>query len=240
MPNPQTNQLIAGAIVRGPLFPEPVEIITTLPMGKSVKLVGKGLRTGIVHDPVLNAEQHLDDLNRRLELRLEQLEMERHCTIGDIHHLGRAWVLPHPDRASPDVAPLVRDEEIERIAVQEAIRHEKARGWQVESVEAENRGFDLISRRPHPHDPAAFVEVRFIEVKGRAAVGEVALSANEYKTAQRLGADYWLYVVYDCATTPELHAIRDPARLGWKPVVRVAHYHLGAKGILKQTSGETP
>ncbi|SHF02732.1 protein of unknown function [Desulfacinum infernum DSM 9756] len=181
---------------------------------------------------IAQVEQHLEDLNRRLETRRSELEQERHCTIGDIQHLGRAWVLPHPDRDKPEVKPLVRDEEIERIAVREAVRHEEARGWVVESVEAENRGFDLISRKPHPHDPKTFTEVRFIEVKGRAGVGEVALSSNEYKTAQRLGADYWLYVVYNCATTPQLHTIRDPAKLGWKPVMRVEHYHLDAEEIL--------
>jgi len=35
-------------------------------------------------------------------------------------------------------------------------------------------------------------------VKGRAGVGVVALSENEYRTAQRLKADYWLYVVFNC------------------------------------------
>jgi len=184
---------------------------------------------------IAQAEQHLDELNRRLESRREQLEMERHCTIGDIAHLGRAWVLPHPDRSNPDVAPMVRNDEVEKIAVREATRHEEARGWVVESVESENRGFDLISRRPHPHDPGTFVEVRFIEVKGRAHVGEVALSSNEFKTAQRLGSDYWLYVVYNCVSTPELHTISDPSRLGWKPVVRVEHYHLGSHEILRRS-----
>ena len=182
---------------------------------------------------IAQAEQHLDELNRRFETRREQLEMERHCTIGDITHLGRAWVLPHPDRSSPEIAPMVRDEEVEKIAVREAIRYEEARGWVVESVEADNRGFDLISRRPHPQDPETFVEVRFIEVKGRAAIGEVGLSANEYKTAQRLRGDYWLYVVYNCAAEHhELYTIHDPARLGWKPVVRVEHYHLNSKDVL--------
>ena len=64
---------------------------------------------------------------------------------------------------------MVRDEEIERIAVQAVIAHEEARGWKVESVEKDNRGFDLISRKPHPEDPQTAIEVRFIEVKGRAA-----------------------------------------------------------------------
>jgi hypothetical protein len=152
--------------------------------------------------------------------------------IGDILHMGRAWVLPHPEREAPAIAPMVRDEEIERIAVDEAMKFERSREWVPVSVEPENRGFDLISRRPHPHDPSTFVEVRFIEVKGRAGVGEVALSANEFKTAQRLGVDYWLYVVFNCASKPEIHLIQDPARLGWKPVVRVEQYFLDAKALL--------
>ncbi|MEA2604971.1 MAG: hypothetical protein QOF89_5963 [Acidobacteriota bacterium] len=184
------------------------------------------------------AEQHLDELNRRLDTRREQLEMERHCTIGDLTFMGRAWVLPHPDRNAPGIAPMVRDEEIEKIAIREAIRHEEARGWSVESVEQENRGFDLISRKPHPHDEKTFTEVRFIEVKGRAGVGEVALSANEYRTAQRLGEDYWLYAVFQCGAAPELHDIRDPARLGWQPVIRVEQYQIGAREILGAAHGE--
>jgi hypothetical protein len=71
-----------------------------------------------------------------------------------------------------------------------------------------------------------------VEVKGRAGVGEVALSSNEYKTAARLKHDYWLYVVFNCANEPEVHVVQDPARLGWKPIVRVEHYHVGAKDII--------
>src|SRR5690606_30787369 len=102
---------------------------------------------------------------------------------------GQAWVMPHPDREAPQIAPMVRDDEIERIAVRIAMEHERARGWVVESVEDENRGFDLISRKPHPHDDKTFTAVRFIEVKGRSAVGEVALSVHEYRTARRLAED---------------------------------------------------
>ncbi|MFN0181742.1 MAG: helicase-related protein [Gemmatimonadales bacterium] len=185
---------------------------------------------------IAQAEAHLDELNNRLEGRRAELAMERHLAIGDIEHLGSAWVLPHPQRASPGIAPMVRDEEIERIAVQEAIHHEIGRGWTVESVEKDNRGFDLISRKPHPHDEKTFTDVRFIEVKGRVGVGEVALSDNEYKTAERLKTDYWLYVVFNCGTTPTLHLVQDPARLGWQPVVQVAHYHVGPAAILAADS----
>jgi hypothetical protein len=185
---------------------------------------------------IAQAEQHLDELNNRRETRQRELELERHCAIADITHIGRAKVLPHPERSTPQLAPMVRDEEIERIAVAEAIRYEQARGWVVESVESENRGFDLISRRPHPEDPKTFIEVRFIEVKGRAGVGVVALSENEYRTAQRLKGDYWLYAVFNCAGKPELHSVQDPARLGWKPVMTVEHYRLDPESI-RQASG---
>ncbi|MEI2763291.1 MAG: DUF3883 domain-containing protein [Methanothrix soehngenii] len=99
-------------------------------------------------------------------------------------------------------------------------------------MEEDNRGFDLISRKPHPDDPKTFTEVRFIEVKGRAAVGEIALTDNEFKTAERLKDDYWLYVVFNCGTKPEIHCIKNPAVLGWQPLVKVAHYHVGANAIL--------
>ncbi|MDA0839689.1 MAG: DUF3883 domain-containing protein [Planctomycetota bacterium] len=181
-------------------------------------------------------EDRLDELNGRLEHRREELAQESQCTIGDIRHEASAWVLPHPQRNAPDIAPMVQIHEIEHIAVQEAIKYEKARGWKVESVEADNRGFDLISRKPHPEDPKTAVDVRFIEVKGRAGVGPVALTTNEFKTATRLKKDYWLYVVYNCASGAEIHTLNDPSRLGWQPIVTVEHYQVGAQEILGSSS----
>jgi hypothetical protein len=40
------DQLKPSAIVRGPIFSEPIQVIVIIPMGQSVKLVGKGLTTG--------------------------------------------------------------------------------------------------------------------------------------------------------------------------------------------------
>ena len=49
--------LVSGAVVEGPLLPEPVEVLITVPIGAAVKLIGKGLRTGQVHEPILDAAQ---------------------------------------------------------------------------------------------------------------------------------------------------------------------------------------
>jgi len=124
------------------------------------------------------AEDRGDELVGRLERRREELQRERQCTIGDVQHVGRAWVLPHPERAAPGLAPMVQDAEVERIAVETVMAYQAACRWQVESVERDNRGFDLISRKPHPEDPQTAIEMCFIEVKGRAAIGEVALTTK--------------------------------------------------------------
>jgi len=46
-------------------------------------------------------EDRLYELNNRLDTRRLDLERERECTVGEMRHLGRCWVLPHPERNSP-------------------------------------------------------------------------------------------------------------------------------------------
>lgn len=167
---------------------------------------------------VSQAESRLDELNGRLEKRMSELAREQQLTIGDITHIGRAWVLPHPERTS--FAPMIADEEIEKIAMAKAMSYEKEQGWDPEDVSEENRGFDILSK------DLKSGSARFIEVKGRATVGEIALTKNEHDTAGRLKQDYWLYVVFDCATTPRLIPIKDPSRLDWKSVVKIDHFIL--------------
>lgn len=45
-------------------------------------------------------------------------------------------------------------------------------------------------------------------------------------------------VVFNCASTPEPHKIEDPARLGWKLIVKIEHYHVGAKEILNAATNQ--
>jgi len=181
---------------------------------------------------IAQTENRILELNNRLDMRKANLDKERHCTISFTQHLATAWVLPYPEKDKPQFISMVSDSEIEKIAVQKATEHEESLGYVVQSVENENRGFDLISRKPHPEDPHTAIDVKFIEVKGRSQIGDVALTSNEFKTAQRLKKDYYLYVVYNCSSSPELHMINDPALLGWQPVVKVEHYQLKSDVIL--------
>ena len=100
----------------------------------------------------------------------------------------------------------------------------------------DTRCFDLISRELLAETSRGPTETRFIEVKGRAGVGEIALTANEYKTAQSLGDEYWLYVVFNCTSEPQVITIQNPARLEWEALSKIDCYRIGAEGLQLGTS----
>ena len=129
---------------------------------------------------------------------------------GEVVLIAHALVQPTADleeRRRHDVT-------VEAIAVRVARAHEEAAGATVRDVAQPDRardagltdwpGFDLLSRRPDAAE-------RAIEVKGRAGSGGIQMEANEWAAACNLRGDYWLYVVFDCATPrPRLLRVRDP------------------------------
>lgn len=53
----KAEDLKPNNILRGPLFPEPVQVIVIVPMGSSIKLIGKGQNTKTVYEPILTQDQ---------------------------------------------------------------------------------------------------------------------------------------------------------------------------------------
>ena len=53
----KSEDLKPNKILRGPLFPEPVQVLIATPMGSAIKLIGKGLNTSKVFDIVLTSEK---------------------------------------------------------------------------------------------------------------------------------------------------------------------------------------
>jgi hypothetical protein len=125
--------------------------------------------------------------------------------LGPVTVYARALVLPVP----PEQTDKRRDDRVEAIAMRIAREYEESRQGVVEDVSDPTRrmGFDLRSTR-------ADGQVRFIEVKGRARIGEVELTDNEWKQARNHPDRYWLYVVYNCDSTPKLYRVKDPAGKG--------------------------
>jgi predicted DNA-binding transcriptional regulator YafY len=106
-------------------------------------------------------------------------------------------------------------------AIEEAKRYEIEQGRKPVSVEEENCGCDITALKEGQ-------VARYIEVKGRACAGAVALTPNEWIKAQRFGQDYWLYIGVNCKTKPEPHLIQDPgSKLDPKEEVTVVRYMVG-------------
>jgi superfamily II DNA or RNA helicase len=207
-----------------------LDTLITRQQNQLIALAGRSDRGVDVTLAIQQAEERLDVLNQRRERRIADLESEAEISIADVHHLGSAVVVPHP--RSGEFKTTVSDPEIELIAMNEAMRHERDRGWSPTDVSAENRGFDILSQ------DRVTGAARFIEVKGRAERGEIWLSRHEFLTACRLRSDFWLYVVYDCGSKPDLVLVQDPCRLDPEPVMAVEHYRLLRKQVERAASSE--
>jgi len=51
------DQVKPNALIRGPVFPELVQILVVVPMGDSIKIIGRGLSSNKVHEAVLDDDQ---------------------------------------------------------------------------------------------------------------------------------------------------------------------------------------
>ena len=76
-------------------------------------------------------------------------------------------------------------------------------------------------------------ELRLIEVKGlAAATGDILLTPNERKVAEDRPECYWLYIVTDCAATPQLQEpVPNPVQYDWHEVSQVQHYRLSVDAM---------
>jgi hypothetical protein len=72
-----------------------------LHMAELLEQQQKGDASPLLAANIKTTEDRLDELNGRLERRRVELKQERHCTISDIRHHGRAWVLPHGAQIQP-------------------------------------------------------------------------------------------------------------------------------------------
>ncbi len=135
----------------------------------------------------------------------DYIQREKNITISSPTFLGIIRV------STPQVVQdeLRRDPETERIAMRVVMEYEAKHGRRPKDVSKEiGPGYDIKSLDGGGN-------ARYIEVKGRNAVGAVALSKNEWFKSKHLAEDYYLYVVWNTKDHPgtelEPLIIRDPA-----------------------------
>ncbi|MEW5806138.1 MAG: helicase-related protein [Acidobacteriota bacterium] len=178
---------------------------------------------------LVQAENRHAEILARRERRREELERQRSLTLQAVERIASVLVLPHPERESPDVQRMQPDCATEATAMQVVIEFEKNQGRQVYDIHEKNLGYDVTSLNINTG------ELRLIEVKGLAgAAGTILLTPNERRVAEDRRDCYWLYIVTSCSTKPTLQEpIKDPARLTWREVTKVAHYWLEVNAMTK-------
>jgi len=121
--------------------------------------------------------------------------------LGPVSLYAQALVLPLP----PEEVEGRRDIQAEKIALALVRQQEEAEGSVVEDVSDPHlgAGFDLKVLR-------ADGSLRYVEVKGRSGTQAVEMTANEWAQAANHRDRYWLYVVYNCDTVPQLYRVPDP------------------------------
>jgi superfamily II DNA/RNA helicase len=156
------------------------------------------------------AQRALEETERRRDQKLGELRHLQILRPGPARYLGCAVVNPVAD---PAIARSARsDPEVERIAMEIAMRYEEEHGWDPLDISQfhDGSGFDV---RSVLRDAEGGPQVRRIEVKGRSGSdATVVLTPNEWTQARRHGTSYWLYIVTNCETdAPTLHRVQDPA-----------------------------
>ncbi|MGQ9672704.1 MAG: protein NO VEIN domain-containing protein [Candidatus Aminicenantales bacterium] len=161
---------------------------------------------------IQNEVRRKEDLERKKERLQREIEAEIHLSPPEPKILGAVRVLP--GKTNPD---MVSDEEVERIGMMVALEYERNQGREPEDVSLQNLGYDIRSKEGE--------NIRYIEVKARAGEGAITLTPNEWLKARRLKDEYWLYIVANAATKPELYLIQNPfARLEPDKVVDIVRY----------------
>ena len=181
--------------------------------GDLIDLYARRERGDKVDLVIFNREEHKRTYEEALTELRRTVAQERSLTMAMPRFVGVVRVVP----AHQVDAAMREDPDIEQVGMAVTMEYERKQGRVPEDVAAENLGFDVRSTTPTLPSPyqgegwGGGGHKRYIEVKARAGVGPVALTQNEWFKASRFGADYYLYVVLNAATQPELYIIQDPA-----------------------------
>ena len=158
-------------------------------------------------------EENLKRLIKEKKERLEALEQERTLSVLE-PQLETVALICRDVKATTTTTDTTQ---IETIGMEIAMRYEREHGRKPVDVSKEFVGYDILSEGEG--------EVRHIEVKTFATTGKIYFTPHEWQMAQRLGDEYWLYVVENVSDEPKLQCIQNPAQnLTVREVMGVVKY----------------
>ncbi len=175
------------------------------------------------------ARQRADDLEARLQKRMEELEQERRLSPLPPVVMGGALVVPAgliarlKGERTDDPATFARETaRVEALAMNAVMETEASLGREPRAVHRENRGYDIESRVP---DSGSLF---FIEVKGRVAGADsVTVTKNEILTALNKPDEFILALVEIDGEAATPRYLRQPFQREPDFGVTSVNYNLG-------------
>jgi hypothetical protein len=165
------------------------------------------------------ASRRVKELERERDERFAGLERLIVARTGPVRYLATALVLPPSGIAETQALGLIDEPEphisrkIELAAEDLVITALAREGFPPDRIERLGHlkiGFDVRAHRV-VDDATGEIEVRRIEVKGRARGQPIRMTTNEWYKAQQLAETYWLHVVWDpLGESPEIIGIQNP------------------------------
>jgi len=164
------------------------------------------------------ARRRADDLQARLQRRMEELEQERHIAAQPPLVIGGALVIPNGllmrlqgQVLTPEAALFARQRKaVEWAAMQAVMAKERESGYEPMDVSGEDLGWDVESRIPGTG------RLRFIEVKGRVEGAKtVTITKNEILAGLNKPEVYYLAIVEvifdgEMVSAKEVHYVPRP------------------------------
>ena len=164
-----------------------------------------------------NAQRRADDLNDRLQKRLDLINLERAISAIPPVIKGGLVIVPQglidlktQNKSQLNQNPQSLDassrREVELAAMDAVMQAERALGNEPEDVSARKEGYDIVSLDPDR------MKLRFIEVKGRAEGADtVTITKNEIITGLNKKSDFALAIVQvDSGRANEPRYVWDP------------------------------
>ena len=180
---------------------------------------GKDMRIAI-H----TTNEQIDSLTSELRRRRQTLQRRKVVSIQTPRVVGVAAVIPGPVPKVLEDGRGGDNTTVEMAAMKVAVDYEQAQGRTPEDVSKRGVGCDLKSVAPDG-------SVRYIEVKGHAATGDITLYYTEWQLAHRMREEFFIYEVDHALATPELRIVQDPIGKGVPAKESVIEYRITAADL---------
>ncbi len=173
---------------------------------------------------IRTTNEQIDNLTEGLNRRRQSLRRQKVTAIQTPRVVGVAGVIPGPVPKVMEQGGGGDNTTVEMAAMNFVMDYERAQGREPVDVSKTGVGCDVRSTAPDR-------SVRYIEVKGHAAAGDITLYYTEWQLAHRMREEFFIYEVDHALTNPTMRIVHDPVGKGVQAVEKVTEYRISAVSL---------